>query len=219
MLSRSRSSWNRKFRPQHIQSPVLETTKGRNRAWMIRACAGRGVTEAALAGRQSECGIMEVCRRNVAVKGSDYPRNTALFSCRLARKRWREEHAAAVQSGSDMAGLGPACKSSGIMCKGIGSRQCGVDATPSYIGRRPATPGRSRRQKSSPAFGLTLPCLSPESSRLVPRLEDCSWTRGGECCRCPSLRNCCDAAEAVELSALFPASRCHLSSRTSASPD
>ena len=35
--------------------------------------------------------------RDFAVKGFDNPRNTALFSCRLARKRWREVHAAAQQ--------------------------------------------------------------------------------------------------------------------------
>ena len=42
---------------------------------------------------------MEVCGegRDVAVKGSDNPRYTALFSCRLVRKRWGDVHAAAEQ--------------------------------------------------------------------------------------------------------------------------
>lgn len=31
------------------------------------------------------------------MKGSGNPRNTALFSCRLARKRWGDVHAAAEQ--------------------------------------------------------------------------------------------------------------------------
>lgn len=50
---------------------------------------------------------MEMCGegRDVAVKGSDNPRNTALFNCRQARERWRDVHAAAEQLVAIRAGL------------------------------------------------------------------------------------------------------------------
>jgi hypothetical protein len=63
--------------------------------------------------------------RDLAVKGSGNPRNTALFSCRLARKRWGEVHAAAEQLVAIWAGVGPACKASVVIGRGLGSERCG----------------------------------------------------------------------------------------------
>lgn len=50
----------------------------------------------ALEGRRSGCEYVEKSGEgDVAVKGSDHPRNAAQFSYRLARERWKGVHVAA----------------------------------------------------------------------------------------------------------------------------
>jgi hypothetical protein len=72
-------------------------------------------------GDRARGGLWEMCGegRDVAVKGSGNPRNTALISYRLARQRWRERHAAAEQLEAIRAGFGPACKPGVAIGRGL----------------------------------------------------------------------------------------------------
>ena len=104
--------------------------------------------------RQCECGIMETREegRDVAVKGSDNPRNTALFSCRLVSERWGDLHAAAEQLVGDM---GWSCAGANqvwsLIGSGLASERCG-GAIPSFRRAHPGLPCSGSRPVTEANF-------------------------------------------------------------------